>query len=158
MAAIADPPAIYSAIETYLTMMAQHATPETMMEQILTADFHTGLRGWDMWRGVDGLREFLSTRAEFFDERHDLKAVLSMTPCPNGEIEVTSRLDFFMRRWRPPSPVSEEFTGTAFHTWTIRRVDDSLRVAALIIDGFANLNDNARRLIASPVLPPNAEE
>ena len=158
MAAITDPPVIYAAIESFLTTMAQHPPAEVLIQQILTEDFQTGLRGGDMWRGVDGLREFLETRAEFFDERSELKAVLSMMPCPNGDVEVTTRLDFFMRRWRPPSPISEDFTGTAFHTWTIRCIDDRLRIASLIIDGFANLNDNARRLIASPVLPADAEE
>jgi hypothetical protein len=141
-----------------LTSIAQHPAAETMMQEIVTDDFQTGLRGGDMWRGPDGLREHLASRAEFFDERSDLKAVQSMRPCPNGDVEVTTRLDFFARRWKPPSPVSEEFTGTAFHTWTLRPVDGRLRIASLIIDGFANLNENARRLIASPVLPAGVEE
>ena len=158
MAAITDPPAVYAAIETFLTTIAQHPPAEVLIPQIVTEDFQTGLRGGDMWRGIDGLRDFLATRAEFFDERSELKAVLSMTPCPNGDVEVTTRLDFFMRRWTPPAPVSQEFAGTAFHTWTIRSTDSGLRIVALIIDGFANLNDNARRLIASPVLPADVEE
>ncbi len=158
MAAVIDPPAVYAVIETYLTTIAQHPPAEVLIPQIVTDDFETGLRGGDMWRGIDDLRDLLETRAEFFDERSELKAVLSMTPCPNGDLEVTTRLDFFMRRRRSPSPVSEEFTGTAFNTWTIRCIDDGLRIASLIFDGFANLNDSARRLIASPVLPADAEE
>jgi hypothetical protein len=155
---LANPPAIYAAIETYLTTIAQHPTAEDMMRRVLTDDFRTGVRGGQMWLGVEGLREHLAERTEFFDQSSQLTAVLSMTPCPNGDVEVTTRLDFFARRWRSPSPVSEEFTGTVFHTWTIRRIDDNLRISALIIDGFAGLNDNARRLIASPVLPPDVEE
>lgn len=158
MIGIPDPPAVYMAIETYLTTLQQHPTADEMMDQILTEDFETGLRGGDMWHGIDGLRAYLSERAEFFDERNQLKAILSLSPSLTGDIEVSTRLDFFMRRWKPPSPTSEEFTGTAFHTWKIRSLDGKLRIATLIIDGFANLNEHARRLIASPVLGEDVEE
>ena len=39
---------------------------------------------------------------------------------------------------------------SAFHTWLIRIADDEMRVARVIIDGFANLNDNARAVFAIP--------
>lgn len=70
------------------------------MSQILTEDVVIGLRGGDMWRGFEGLREYLSVRAEFFDQRTELKAVLSLTMLSDLDLEITSRLDFFMRRWR----------------------------------------------------------
>lgn len=158
MAAITDPPTIYMAIDAYLSTVGQHPTAEEMMHKILTEDFETRLRGGDTWRGIEGVRELLAARAGFFDQRSELKALLSMTPCSHGEVEVTTRIDFFMRRWKPPSPVSEEFRGTSFHTWRLRCADNRLRVASLIIDGFANLNDSARRLIASPVLGADTEE
>lgn len=49
-----------------------------------------------------------------------------------------------------PSLVSQEFTGAVFHTWLIRIGDNNIRVARAIIDGFANLNDNARAVFAVP--------
>jgi hypothetical protein len=145
-------------IEQYLTTIGQHPTAEEMMQTVVTEEFETGMRGGDMWRGLEDLREFLAARAEFFDQHSELKAILSMTPFPNGDLEATTRLDFFMRRWRPPAAVSEEFTGTAFHTWKIRDVGGRLRIASLVIDGFANLNENARRLISSPVSGEDIEE
>ncbi|MES3636577.1 hypothetical protein Q9Q75_17130 [Mycobacterium intracellulare] len=158
MSVIAQPPAIYAAIEKYLTVIAAHPTAEHMMEQILLEDFETGLRGGDMWRGIEGMRAWLAQREQFFDQRTELKAILSMTPISDEEAEVVTRVEFFMRRWKPPSPVSEEFTGTAFHTWRIRSDGKTLRIASLLIDGYANLNNNSRRLIASPVLGADVEE
>ncbi|QIV79983.1 hypothetical protein [Mycolicibacterium frederiksbergense] len=131
---------------------------QDVMSQILTEDVVIGLRGGDMWRGFEGLREYLSVRAEFFDQRTELKAVLSLTMLSDLDLEITSRLDFFMRRWRPPAANSEEFVGTAFHTWKIRLVDGHFRIASEIVDGFANLNENARRLLSSPVLAGGVEE
>jgi hypothetical protein len=61
-----------------------------------------------------------------------------------------TRLEFFLRRLEAPSPTSEEFTGSAFHTWVLRRVSGRWRVAAQIVDGFADLNENAARLFATP--------
>lgn len=158
MAGIENPPAIYMAIETYLKALHQHSTAEELMERIITEDFETGFRGGDMWQGIDGLREYLCTRSEFFDQHSELKAMLSLGLAPNGDIEATTRLDFFMRRWRAPSATSEELAGTAFHTWRLRTVGGTVRVVSQVIDGFANLNDNARRLISSPVLGQHVDE
>ncbi|WP_131829127.1 MULTISPECIES: hypothetical protein [Mycobacterium] len=149
---------MYSAIDTYLSMLQRHPTADEMMAQILTENFEVGIRGDDMLQGIEGLREHLLEREEFFDERNEIKAMLSVGYSPHGDIEVTTRLDFFLRRWKPPAPTSDEFTGTAFHTWRIRSVGERLRIASQIVDGFANLNDNARRLIASPVLGEDVEE
>ena len=55
-----------------------------------------------------------------------------------------------LRRWEAPSPVSEEFTGKCFHTWRVRVVDDEWRVAAQMVERFTDLNDNAKRLFATP--------
>jgi hypothetical protein len=46
--------------------------------------------------------------------------------------------------------VSEEFTGKCFHTWRVRLVDDDWRVAAQMVERFTDLNDNAKRLFATP--------
>ncbi|WP_234904083.1 hypothetical protein [Mycolicibacterium frederiksbergense] len=39
---------------------------------------------------------------------------------------------------------------SAFRTWLIRIADDEMRVKRVIIDGFANLNENARTVFAIP--------
>ena len=61
-----------------------------------------------------------------------------------------TRLEFFLRRWEAPSPTSDEFTGSCFHHWTLRRAPDRWRIAAQIVERFENLNDNAERLFATP--------
>jgi hypothetical protein len=55
-----------------------------------------------------------------------------------------------LRRWEAPSPVSDEFTGTAIHRWRVRQVDGRSRVAAQMVEGFADLNDNSQRLFPTP--------
>jgi hypothetical protein len=52
--------------------------------------------------------------------------------------------------WKAPSPVSEEFTGKCFHAWRVREVDGQWRVAAQMVERFADLNDNSERLFATP--------
>ena len=32
----------------------------------------------------------------------------------DDEVEIKTRLEFFLRRWEPPSPTSDKFTGWAF--------------------------------------------
>ena len=46
----------------------------------------------------------------------------------------------------------EEFTGQVWHTWLLRRepAEGRWRVAAQIVDGFAELNDNAATLFGAP--------
>jgi hypothetical protein len=66
---------------------------------------------------------------------------------PSGEVRIKTCLEFSLRQ-----PDSDElFTGTAFHTWLLRRdAAGRLQVAAQLVDGFADLNDNAQRLFAIP--------
>jgi hypothetical protein len=134
----------------YLTLLQRHPAAEEMMAAILTDDFETGFEGGFLWKGIDGLRDFLQQREGFFDERHEVKDVLELKPLPSGDVQVKTRLEFFLRRWEAPSPTSETFTGSAYHTWLLRRDDGAWRVAAQIVDGFDDLNDNAQRLFATP--------
>jgi hypothetical protein len=84
--------------------------------------------GPDSWTSSTTLDEML--------EREDL---------PSGEVRIKTRLKFSLRQL----PRDELFTGTAFHTWLLRRDDAGrLRIAAQIVD--ADLNENAERLFATP--------
>jgi hypothetical protein len=134
----------------YLGLLQRHPTAEEMMAAVLTQDFETGFVDGKLWKGIDGLRDFLSQREGFFDEHHEVKEVLqSDSPSPD-EVHARTRLEFFLRRWEAPSPTSEEFTGSCFHTWRLRREPDRWRVAAQIVERFADLNDNSKRLFATP--------
>lgn len=119
------------------------------MAEILTPDFDTGFVGGHLWRGIDGLRDFLGQPAGFVDERHEIDDLLERTG-EGAELTARTRLHFFLRRWESPAPVSEEFTGTCFHTWRVRREDDAGRVAGQLVERFEDLNDNAVRLFATP--------
>jgi SnoaL-like domain len=134
----------------YLTLIGRHASAEEFMAAVLTDDFETGFEGGYSWRGLDGLRDFLSQREGFFDEKHTIKAVLAMEEPSDGEVRAHTRLEFFLRRWEAPSPTSEEFTGSCFHYWRLRRESDRWRVAAQIVERFEDLNDNAKHLFATP--------
>jgi hypothetical protein len=48
--------------------------------------------------------------------------------------------------------VSEEFTGLAFHRWEFQPAErpSNWRVAAQMVEGFTQLNSNARALFAEP--------
>jgi hypothetical protein len=134
----------------YLGLLQRHPSAEEMMATVLTEDFETGFVDGMRWKGLEGLRDFLSQREGFFDERHEVKDVLeSDSPSPD-EVHASTRLEFFLRRWEAPSPTSEEFTGSCFHTWRLRREPDRWRVAAQIVERFADLNDNSKRLFATP--------
>jgi hypothetical protein len=134
----------------YLVLLQRHPSAEEMMAAVLTEDFETGFESGFMWKGLDGLRDFLSQRVGFFDERHEIKDVLEMSEPVDGEVEAHTRLEFFLRRWDAPSPTSEEFTGSCFHHWRLHHEPDRWRVAAQIVERFADLNDNAKRLFATP--------
>jgi len=133
----------------YLAVLQRHPGAEEMMDAVLTTDFETGFAGGHLWKGIDGLRDFLSQREGFFDERHEIDEVLA-NEGDDDAVQARTRLHFFLRRWDAPSPVSEEFTGTCFHTWRVRRVDGEWRVAAQVVERFDALNDNAARLFATP--------
>lgn len=142
-------PELVGVLSEYLTILQGHPTAEEMMSRILTEDFETGFIGGHLWQGIDGLRDFLSQRDGFFDERHEIDEVLE-NEVVEDHVEARTRLHFFLRRWEAPSPTSEEFTGTCFHTWRVRDVDGEWRVAAQLVERFDDLNDNAERLFATP--------
>ena len=134
----------------YLTLLQRHPPAEEMMEKILTEDFETGFEGGLSWKGIDGLRDFLSQRDGFFDEKHQVKEVLELNDSADGEVYARTRLEFFLRRWEAPSPTSDEFIGSCYHHWRVRRAPDRWRVAAQVVERFDDLNDNAERLFATP--------
>jgi hypothetical protein len=47
------------------------------MDEVLTEDFETGFVGGHVWRGLEGLRDFLSQREGFFDEKHLIDELVS---------------------------------------------------------------------------------
>ncbi len=137
-------------LQAYLRLLQQHPSAEEMLERVLTEDFETGFIGGFNWSGPDGLRDFLSQRDGFFDEVHTIKELLGRGEDENGDLTAETRLEFFLRRWESPSPVSEEFTGSCFHRWRVRFAGDEWRVAAQMVERFDDLNENAVRLFATP--------
>jgi hypothetical protein len=123
-----------------------------LADEVVTSDFETGFVDGFVWRGPDGLADFLSQRDGFFDERHDIRAILgASTPLPGGEVGLRTRLEFFLRRWSAPSASSDVFTGHAYHRWRLRGDGNGgWRVAAQLVEGFDQLNDAAQRLFATP--------
>ena len=119
------------------------------MDEVLTEDFETGFVGGHVWRGLEGLRDFLSQREGFFDEKHLIDELVSRGEA-NGDVEAHTRLHFFLRRREAPSPVSEEFTGSCFQMWRVREIGGDWRVAAQMVERFADLNENSERLFATP--------
>jgi hypothetical protein len=148
MAALTDDELV-AVLSEYLTILQAHRPAEVMMDLIVTPDFETGFVGGFLWHGLDGLRDFLSQRAGFFDERHEIEELVERAD-GDDTVEARTRLHFFLRRWEAPSPVSEEFTGTCFHTWRVRHEGDRWRVAAQLVEKFEDLNENSRRLFATP--------
>jgi hypothetical protein len=136
-------------LQRYLTILQGHPSAREMMEETLTEDFETGFIGGQVWRGLDGLRDFLSQRDGFFDEKHTIEELLGRGDA-GGDIEAETRLRFFLRSWKPPSPVSEEYTGKCVHRRRVREVDGKWRVAAQMVERFEDLNDNSKRLFATP--------
>ncbi|HEX4623829.1 MAG TPA: hypothetical protein VH231_05205 [Solirubrobacteraceae bacterium] len=134
----------------YFALLQRHFDAEPMMEGVLTEDFESGFVGGMVWKGLNGLRDFLSQRAGFFGERHEVQEILDRSVRDDGDLEVKTRLRFFLRRWDDPAAESEEFTGDALHTWRLRLTDDGWRVAAQMVDGFADLNASSQRLFATP--------
>jgi hypothetical protein len=120
-----------------------------MMDRILTEDFETGFIDGHVWRGLDSLRDFLSQREGFFDERHEIDEILELDATA-AEASARTRLHFLLRRWEPPAATSQEFTGRCFHSWRLRRVGGRWRVAAQLVERFEDLNENAARLFATP--------
>jgi hypothetical protein len=113
-------------LQRYLTILPGHPPAEKMMEETLTDDFETGFIGGQAWKGIEGMRDFLSQR------------------------DAETRLNFFLRSWTPPSPTSDEYTGKCFHRWRVREVDGEWRVAAQMVERFDDLNENSKQLFATP--------
>jgi hypothetical protein len=106
---------IRATLAAYLGLLQRHVSAEVMMSKILTDDFETGFVGGHMWKGLDGLRDFLSQREGFFDERHEVKEVLEVAPRSDDEVEVKTRLEFSSgagshRRRRATSSPAGRFT------------------------------------------------
>ncbi|WP_405810352.1 hypothetical protein OG729_36745 [Streptomyces sp. NBC_00210] len=172
-------PLIWDAIERYFALLQAHAPAERMREAILTDDFRTGFVDGLIRQGEQGLRSFLEARAEFFDD-----IVEQMSPperLHSGRRRTHTRLEFFLRHRLDGSAVSDTFTGKAFHLWEFapqhapepagaprhapaddRRADHGAdggwRVAAQLVEGFAALDENARRLFARPASGLHIEE
>jgi hypothetical protein len=145
-------PIVIDTIERYFDRLQAHVSASQMIEHVVTEDFETGFTEGFHWRGPDGLAEFLDARSVFFDESHEVLQVMNVSRPGEGEIHAQTRLRFFLRRHEPGAATSEEFTGQAWHTWRLRREpsEDRWRVAAQIVDGFAQLNDNAATLFGAP--------
>jgi hypothetical protein len=147
MAARSSDREIRLALQAYFRVLQSNPTAEEMRRTVVTNDFKTGFAGGYIWQGPNGLRDFLAARAGFVREQHDVDQVLERKDLPTGEVRIKTRLTFSLRQ--PPG--NELFTGIAFHTWLLRRdAAGQLRVAAQIVDGFSNLNENATRLFATP--------
>jgi uncharacterized protein YndB with AHSA1/START domain len=140
------------AIERYFDFLQAHASATEMIENVLTDDFETGFADGFRWRGADGLAEFLDARSMFFDESHDVLQLTNVTRADEHSIQAQTRLRFFLRRHQQGAATSEEFTGQVWHTWRLRREpsEGRWRIAAQIVDGFAQLNDNAATLFGAP--------
>ncbi len=71
-------------LRRYLDALQAHPSAEQMLaDEVVTRDFETGFVGGFIWQGPDGLADFLSQRDGFFDERHDIRAILgTRTPSP----------------------------------------------------------------------------
>jgi hypothetical protein len=145
-------PIVVDTIERYFDLLQAHVSASQMIENVLTDDFETGFTDGFHWRGQDGLTEFLDARSVFFDESHEVLQLMDVTRSDEHSIQARTRLRFFLRRHQPGDAKSEEFTGQAWHTWRLRREpsDGRWRVAAQIVNGFAQLNDNAVTLFAAP--------
>jgi hypothetical protein len=136
-------------LQNYLQVLQEHPSAEEMMKRVLTKDFETGFVDGHVWRGLEGLRDFLSQREGFFDEEHVIEELPERSD-RGDDIDARTRLRFFLRRWEAPSPRSEEFTGRCLHAWRVCAVDGEWRVAAQMVERFEDLNENAQRLFATP--------
>ncbi|WP_405595217.1 hypothetical protein OG741_04050 [Streptomyces sp. NBC_01410] len=168
-------PLIWDTIERYFALLQAHVPAERMRDEILTDDFRTGFVNGLIWQGDEGLRDFLEARAEFFDESHVVEQLSRPERLPSGRWRAHTRLEFFLRQRLEGSPVSETFTGKAFHVWEFAPMptlvdppgeeppgdepsDSGWLVAAQLVEGFAALDENARRLFAQPSAGLNLDE
>src|SRR6266511_2550157 len=91
---------VRAALQAYFAVLQSNPTAEEMRRAVVTDDFETGFAGGHKWRGLDGLRDFLTARAGFVDEQHDVDEVLEREDLPSGEVRIKTRLKFSLRQ--PP--------------------------------------------------------
>ncbi|MEV6398990.1 hypothetical protein AB0M39_30125 [Streptomyces sp. NPDC051907] len=159
-------PLIWDAIERYFVLLQAHASAERMRAEIVTDDFRTGFVGGLIWQGEQGLRDFLAARAEFFDESHTVEQMSTPERLSDGRWLVHTRLSFSLRHRTEGAPASDAFTGKAFHLWEFTEgqaaedgpLEGEWRVAAQLVEGFAALDENARRLFADPASGLDADD
>lgn len=165
-------PLIWDTVERYFDLLQAHASAERMREESVTHDFRTGFVDGLVWQGEEGLRDFLAARAEFFDESRTVEQMSMPELLSEGCWSVHTRLDFSLRRRSGGAPMSDTLTGKAFHLWEFApapgRADaadapsgvpgDEWRVAAQLVEGFAALDDNARRLFSRPAFGLNLDD
>jgi hypothetical protein len=143
-------PSVVTAIEDYFRLLQAHVSAEQMLAEVVTEDFRTGFVGGHMWDGPEGLAEFLSARSVFFDESHELLQILEVGRQADGRVRARTRLRFFLRRREAEAARSEEYTGDVFHTWMFEPEGgrSRWRVAAQLVDDFADLNGPAQQLFS----------
>lgn len=66
-------------LQRYLTILQRHPGAEEMMDEVPTEGFETGSIGGHVWKGLDGLRDFLSQRHGFLDEKHTIEELRCRT-------------------------------------------------------------------------------
>jgi hypothetical protein len=88
----------------------------------------------------------------FFDESHELLQILEVGRQTNGRVRARTRLRFSLRSREAGAARSEEYTGDAFHTRMFEPDGgrSRWRVAAQLVDGFADLNAPAQQLFSMP--------
>lgn len=151
---------IWDTIERYFALLQAHVPAEQMLAEVLTDDFRTGFVDGRVWDGEHGLREFLAARSEFFDESHTIEQLDAPEQLSDGRWRVRTRLAFFLRHRSGEAPVSETFTGKAFHVWDVQPAEEPAdwRVAAQMVEGFAQLDENSRRLFSRPAIGLRVDE
>jgi hypothetical protein len=66
------------------------------------------------------------------------------------ELQARTRLHFFLRRCDSPSPQSQESRAPASTPAESPESGDEWRVAAQMVERFEDLNENSKRLFATP--------
>ncbi|MFJ7073538.1 hypothetical protein [Streptomyces sp. NPDC098781] len=143
---------MWDVIERYFDLLQAHVPAEQMLAEVLTDDFRTGFVDGLVWEGEHGLREFLAARSDFFDESHTIEQLDVPEELSDGRWRVRTRLEFFLRHRPEGAPASDSYTGKAFHAWDFQPAEEPAdwRVAAQMVEGFAQLNENAQRLFSRP--------
>ncbi|CAL9561983.1 hypothetical protein SUDANB15_04623 [Streptomyces sp. enrichment culture] len=142
-------PRIRDTVERYFALLQAHASPERVLDDVLTPDFRTGFAGGHVWRGPEGPADFLRARSELFDESHEIRRMSEPVAPADGLWAVRTRLGLALRRRAPAAPRSELLTGVASHAWELR-AGPRWRVAARMVEGFAHLDEGARTLFGTP--------